>query len=288
MNVCFFHLFHLQHSVFVFLISIYRYFCPNGSTEAQPKENYCKEGHYCPGGTADQRPCPPNAMANYTHAENCTLCPAGYYCEKAGVPILCEKGSYCPAGTGTNLQACPRGTYGPEKGYQTVQDCKPCDAGRYCNSSGATSSGPNCNKGHWCLFGVDRPDPIGVNKTSGDPHLNSSCPDGRETGYGGKCPAGSYCPEGAKEPEPCEPGFYGPIDGLEFCSECLEGYYCPDSGMTNSTVYECPEGHYCPKGTKYAHERKCDPGTYNDEVRQSSKADCKPCKPGYYCPVPGE
>lgn len=63
----------------------------------------------------------------------CNECPAGYYCLASnGQKVICPEGYYCPAGTGMDWQACPRGTYSNTTGLQDVSQCKPCDAGKYC------------------------------------------------------------------------------------------------------------------------------------------------------------
>ena len=107
-------------------------------------------------------------------------------------------GYYCPAGTGKDLKSCPRGTYGPEKGYYEVSQCKPCKAGMYCGYEHMVNVTTKCAAGHWCAYGVDRPKPFGRNSSDCNRIDNTSCPhfDGRETGLGGICPLGSYCPEG--------------------------------------------------------------------------------------------
>ena len=106
-------------------------------------------------------------------------------------------GYYCPAGTGKDLKSCPRGTYGPEKGYYEVSQCKPCKAGMYCGQEHMMNVTTKCAPGHWCAYGVDRPQPVGRNITILELY-NTSCPhyDGRETGFGGICPLATYCPEG--------------------------------------------------------------------------------------------
>lgn len=107
-------------------------------------------------------------------------------------------GYYCPAGTGKDWKSCPRGTYGPEKGYYELSQCKPCKAGLYCGFEHMVNVTTECAAGHWCARGVDRHKPFGRNATDFGDIYNTSCPhfDGRETGLGGICPVGNYCPEG--------------------------------------------------------------------------------------------
>ena len=274
------------HTLFLFFS---RYYCPPGQSLKEPPLYHCRVGHYCPGGTADQQPCPINQMANYTHAEKCDLCPAGFYCLQSGVPVECEKGFYCPAGTGKDLRPCPRGTYGPERQYNSVLDCKPCPSGKYCPFQNATTHAGECNPGHWCAYGVDRVDPIGLNQTLNETEsTNATCYDGKETGYGGRCPEGHYCPRGAEKPIPCSTGTYAPIQGLEACYPCLKGFYCPANGLKDYQTYPCPAGHYCPNNTKAVNENPCPVGTFSDREGNVDLTDCKECSPGRFCPTQGK
>jgi len=269
----------------------FRYYCPPGQSLKEPPEYYCRIGHYCPGGTSDQKPCAINEMANYTHAQECDLCPAGFYCLKSGIPVECEKGYYCPAGTGKDLRPCPRGTIGSERQYNSVIDCKPCPAGKYCGYQNASTYTGLCDVGHWCEYGVDRPNPIGVNQTLNETASslnNETCTDGRETGYGGICPAGHFCIAGSERPEPCDIGQYGPIEGLGECYPCMKGFYCPENKMTDYSMYVCPKGHYCPNNTKTANQFPCPIGTFSDKTGNTELSDCQECSPGRFCPVPGE
>ena len=230
-------------------------------------------------------------MANYTGAHQCQPCPEGFYCLTSGVPLPCTEGYYCPAGTGHDLRACPRGTIGTQKKYTKLQDCQPCPPGKYCANEHQTVSAGSCAAGHWCLYGVDRSNPIGVNITACNATYNETCPfyyDGRETGSGGKCPVGHYCPLGTSIPKSCAPGTYAPIEQLSVCYPCMEGYYCPYENMTDYHSYPCPKGYYCPNGTKTANEFACPKGKYNDQTRRTTIHDCISCKPGRYCPSTGK
>ena len=170
-----------------------------------------------------------------------------------------------------------------------VSQCKPCDPGKYCGFEHAGNYTGDCDPGHWCKYGVDRPDPIGNNVTACNAsHSNTSCPhyDGRETGYGGICPVGHYCPRGSDTPLRCPPGTYGPVTKLAECWTCPMGYYCPG----NNSDYEtrpCPKGYYCPNGTSDLYQFPCSPGTYNNRTRQTRRDDCVSCAPGMYCPTQG-
>ena len=106
------------------------------------------------------------------------------------------------------------------------------------------------------------------------------------------CPAGSYCPVLAgykilyKDYEyKCPKGTYNKLEGRVYeyeCTECDEGYYCDEKGLTDVDDRECPTGHFCPKGT--ADPWECLPGTYQPNTGGSEEEDCTPCPKGSYCP----
>lgn len=273
----------------VVVISICRYYCPGGNSVKDPHQFFCTIGHFCPGGTSEPIPCQNNSFAKATHAKECSLCPAGFFCKIAGVPKNCTRGYYCPYGTGIDLKPCPKGTYGAQETLERVSQCKSCDPGKYCAYEHATNYTDECDPGHWCAYGVDRPDPIGDNITVYNASSgNDSCPhyDGRETGYGGICPIGHYCPRGSKAPLLCPAGKYCPVPKLSEGLTCVEGYYCPG----NNSEYEsrpCPQGYFCPNGTSQPYQFPCPPGTYNNRTRRTRIDDCVSCSPGFYCPVEG-
>lgn len=159
---------------------------------------------------------------NHTHAVTCYDCPAGYYCKGQGQNAICPIGYYCPSGTGLDWLSCPRGTYSDVEGLYAEVQCKPCPGGKYCDGEHLDAPTGDCAQGHWCVSGIDREYPNGVNKT--DP-LNNTCYDDRQVGFGGLCPVGSYCPGGVSSvfPIPCENGTYADVEGLDKCISCPEG-----------------------------------------------------------------
>ena len=102
-------------------------------------------------------------------------------------------------------------------GLYHVDQCKPCQAGYYCDSEHLTNVTDQCSAGYYCVHGVDRPDPDGDNATS------CSYYDSRQTGYGGQCPVGHYCVEGTVQPEPCAAGTYAASEGMDACLPCEPG-----------------------------------------------------------------
>ena len=76
-----------------------------------------------------------------------------------------------------------------------------------------------CAEGYYCVSGMDRPEPDGDNSTA----TGSWCYNGRQTGYGGRCPAGHYCERGSSFPVPCEAGTYAASEGQSTCETCVAG-----------------------------------------------------------------
>nr|XP_023681774.1 uncharacterized protein LOC111851265 [Paramormyrops kingsleyae] len=127
-------------------------------------------------------------------AEDCSVCPAGYFCPHASTirPSPCGAGSYSADGSAV---------------------CLPCQRGHYC-SNDATSqeamlSQMVCPAGLLCSQGLDR-----------EPQRSSTL-----------CPKGFYCPGGSVDPNPipCPNGTYGSQAGLrklEECTTCPAGHFC--------------------------------------------------------------
>lgn len=86
----------------------------------------------------------------------------------------------------------------------------------------------DCAAGHWCVHGIDRQYPNGINQSQ---PLNNSCYDDRQSGFGGICPVGHYCPGGTSSiyPQVCENGTYAPSEGMAACDPCHESKYSQDS-----------------------------------------------------------
>lgn len=249
----------------------------------------CVAGHYClvGTGTATQYPCPLGTFLNTTGASSqsqciscepkmaCTRtglaapntpCMAGYYCSggnNASNPAHaeCPIGNYCPEGSATPIP-CPAGTIAPNTRNTNITDCKQCPPGNYCTpTSTALGKSLPCDPGYICVKGASVARPT----------------DGT-TGY--VCPKGHYCPSGAVRPLVCEPGTYGPNEGLGTCRNCTAGQTCPTQAM-NSTE-PCPSGHYCPLGTS-DNGTACPLGTYNPLPGQALSTACLPCPGGRFC-----
>ena len=282
------------------------YYCDNGNFSS-PVTSYelfpCPKGHYCPPLTKKKNefPCPLGTFNDQTRVEaqeNCTLCLPGKVCSMKGlispdkechagficrsgaflqspndstVNGRCPQGSFCPKGT-EQPKPCPVGSFNPLLQGESIQDCKSCKAGHYCNETGMTSSGPACHEGFICRNG----------STSPEEKL---------------CPLGHYCPEGTMTPRKCMEGHYSDKEGIgraDMCKKCKESYYCPDPGQSES-IHPCWAGYYCPPGEKNptklcttgfycpngtAKPLSCNPGSFTSSEGQY---ECTTCAAGYYC-----
>lgn len=191
-----------------------------------------------------------------TSIDNCTECPAGYYCQDRGLseptgmckaghicyggaladdPVYnndpsgnqtiitwgdtCHEGYYCPEGTALMIP-CPRGTYNPDRsGQSEAAACKPCDPGKYCNSTALTDTTGNCDPGYYCLGGAYISDPI-------------------DNVTGNICPPYHYCEGDTDVPLPCVTGMYANSSGSASCDYCIAGYLC----------YAAEAPRICPQG----------------------------------------
>lgn len=150
------------------------YYCPVNSTDQMPSATFCPVGHYCPSGSAQPLPCRNGTYMNHTHAPACYACPPSYYCPFAGKIKKCPQGYYCPAGTAQDIRACPRGTYGARDMLSEINQCTPCDAGKFCDGSALIAASGDCDAGYWCRSGVDLRNPGPGNSTDTNSTIVSS------------------------------------------------------------------------------------------------------------------
>ena len=85
----------------------------------------------------------------------------------------------------------------------------------------------------------------------------------------------------------CSPGFYNNKYLQHNCTKCVEGYFCPNSGMSTYVEYLCIAGHYCPEGT--AIPVRCPAGTFSPLTIYGNYdvKNCTACSSGYYCATAG-
>ncbi|EQC38608.1 hypothetical protein, variant [Saprolegnia diclina VS20] len=296
------------------------YFCKFGNYQPNPL-NYnqsllpwqqrsggaCPIGYYCTQNTTDPLPCPGNSsrLSPFgTELYDCAECPAGKSCLDGAVTVDCPVGFYCPQAQ--LPQPCPKGTFNPSTGASAVENCIPCQAGRYCNRTASINDTAfDCPAGSFCLRGAPdaSPCPAGTYlPTTGGSSVASCriCPPGYECPLGSitpiVCEAGFYCPSGSGNMTICAPGYYCPFNSTAGVP-CSAGYYCP-MGAFNQTA--CTFGTYCPprasspipcpfgslsllrpNGSLYRSLAEacqlCPKGTYGNG------ANCTMCPEGYVC-----
>eukprot|EP00057_Strongylocentrotus_purpuratus_P010951 XP_011665425.1 PREDICTED: proprotein convertase subtilisin/kexin type 5 [Strongylocentrotus purpuratus] len=114
-------------------------------------------GNICPKSSPAAMRCPDGEFNNITGRADCFTCPQGFYCADGERLLECPRGHYCPEGTGSNGSIpCPHGTYNPDLGLASEDQCQPCAPGYYCTQLGAysfgianASAGP-CDPGYYC------------------------------------------------------------------------------------------------------------------------------------------
>jgi hypothetical protein len=124
------------------------------------------------------------------------------------------------------------------------------------------------------------------------------------------CEAGTSCLVGSTTPKHCDPGTFGPRNGLRLCQDCEGGQYqmakqqlacivCPKGWLQNLTQSvrcdECKEGHHGPTTAAIVCQ-SCAEGQYQNLIAQEgclycpagfaqsneTSSSCRPCLPGTY------
>jgi len=182
---------------------------------------------------------------------------------------------------------CPAGFYRSASQAQSLSDCLPCNAGRYC-APGSVSMGM-CPLGFYCTNVTTAPSPcppgtFGAATGLPDESSCTDCPAGRAclnvslsapnaicaAGYycpqksataspsSTLCPVGHYCPAQSGAPIPCPSGKFQKLTGQSACSACTAGNFCPANATVDPQL--CLPGFYCPEGTQSANAYPCPAG----------------------------
>ncbi|KAL8273754.1 hypothetical protein Esti_002354 [Eimeria stiedai] len=296
------------------------------STGLPRPRTICPAGAYCPEGTAISAgtPCPAGTWSSQTGLTSISECKrvrAGVYSYEGATSVdghgRCAKGYYCPEGSADPFAAsCPPGTYNPEEGGVSVDDCLPCPEGKDC-SEFAVSEPRECPTSHFCPPNSTRPVACPTGTYSKESGLKSEsqcikCPAGKfcsraglavpagscEPGflcYGGArvskptdgitgeiCPPGGYCLAGAERVTPCPHGYYNPRAGATSPSACIIcplGDYCDGAAVTTGGIAgPCQEGFYCLEGSSSATSFPTPQGYFAPPGSSSPLA----CYPGTY------
>ena len=247
------------------------FYCLEGTRD--PLE--CPAGSYCPLNSSVPLACPAGTYSDTPGLEStneCTQCPDGYDCTGTNLTTYedypCQLGSFCVAGA---VYGCPGGTYGPNVGAASVDDCVTCPAGNYCpygNSSVGTIVPIPCGSGYQCYEGEIEPQLCPAGFYCSEETMNV-------------CPAGYYCPIGTAYPIACEkPGTYCPERSFQELV-CLNGtivepkQISADAGLefNLSSLVSSSQNNSC---------RDCPPGTYQP-YWDVNRTTCDPCHAGYIC-----
>ena len=234
-------------------------------------DDKCEDGFFADGGEDACLPCPNGVECPSIYVSATTPCDEGTYSPVGQSSCFgCPAGSYCPSPT-TGEYPCPLGTYSlvnatnctscpPGHACPTALDVVPCVEGYY--SPGGLTACVDCAPGYRC------------------PNASSS-----SSPPGSACAAGTWC-DPPSVVELCPLGTYGnttagrSVDHA--CAPCPPGYYCGVEGTILTTMDLCETGGYCPE--RSAAPTVCARGTYNAERGSTSRGDCLPCPPGFYCP----
>ncbi|KAF8823037.1 PAN domain-containing protein, partial [Cardiosporidium cionae] len=263
--------------------------CNRGAIEAM--DILVSPGYFANSNALQPIPCSPGTFTRNFGQIGCLPCPSGFYCNIPAMsrPLLCPYGAYCPNEGNSNFFICPTGTFNPYEGAQSLEECLPCPAGKFCQNKGLRFPSGECLKGFICRNG----------SVSAAPTIS--------TASGGPCPAGHYCEEGTLSPSPCSKGMFLPYERATsnascipclpgkyrkfdlYCAshglalptgDCMAGYYCDsESALPSPFKGRCPLGSFCEEGAITA--LPCPPGTFNNET---GSHQCYTCPAGYICP----
>ncbi|XP_071505045.1 uncharacterized protein [Diadema antillarum] len=247
------------------------WYCSGGANETQPTNNggECQPGYYCPRGSSAPVLCTAGEYCDLAGlARPTNSCDPGYYCPTGSDNPRqedCTIGHYCPLGSALPVP-CSNGTYNPSLNQDEFSDCLPCQAGYYCNETGASTTSGICAARYYCPAGQVTPTPADF-----------------------LCPTGHYCVENLPAPTRCQDGTYQDQMGRDSCLTCEPGYFCDNTlyAVSDLSNASCPSGYYCPAGTKRANEFPCPPGTYNNLTNSVNESSCTPCLAGFFCQTPG-
>ena len=94
-----------------------------------------------------------------------------------------------------------QGTFNPNTGLSSVDQCTACIPGQYCDSEGLNATSGSCDPGYYCPAGQ-----------------NSSRPESFP------CTLAHYCPSNSSEPLPCAEGTYMNHTHGAVCYTCEAGW----------------------------------------------------------------
>jgi hypothetical protein len=252
--------------------------CPEGTVVPRslcPVGQFCLAGSYrgayCANGTY-------GATEGLLSQNECSPCPARYYCTHGNITDLCSAGYFCKTRQGS-----------PAPAFDTTQYS---DTRTLLTALQALDGGP-CFPGAYCPQGTGYPLPcanstVRANAYGDAPSSCGPCPAGYTCAVGNPvpedCAPGKYCPEGQSAID-CPRGRYQPYtirSNLDDCLVCPPGFFCNATSITSYTHWPCPTGHFCLNGTTQPLD--CPSGTFRNTLGAAKQGDCFTCPPGRYCP----
>ena len=234
----------------------------------------CEIGYFCINGI--RYPCPPGTYGDKkleTRPTCSGLCSAGYWCGSASTKPTQHKcggtNAYCPMGSSVPSYV-TKGHFTNEHKHPMTRDLQSM-----------------CPPGYYCVGGIRIECPAGRFGASSGLH-HSECDGLCSEGY--YCPSAStsqtqercgnstvHCPEGSALPLITPPGYYSTISKYKWEIDHIKLNH---DNSTLAAAKVCEMGYWCLHGKKF----QCPEGTYGEVIGSSTEDDCKPCKPGYYCP----
>jgi len=180
------------------------------------------------------RPCPPGSFSN-TGNLRCGNCGPGW-CTNITYCILCPVGTYSNRSNSTECTDCSDGFIAKNK---NTTKCSSCRAGETSSSDHTVC--------HACAPGTANPRPGGQCL----PCLRGQFQANYNSYNCTPCPPASWNDQiGQATCVNCGQGHWGVAVGAsapDACSDCPEGYYCPQPRTTKPLP--CPSDHYCEKGS---------------------------------------
>lgn len=204
---------------------------------------------------------------------------------------------------------CPNGEYFQWPSCRTCPVITPCDDGYYNQGCSATSSGvctpcEPCPSGYW---------KAGCGGASAG--VCYECNSGISSNDILPCPPGTFSNAGTIDVSgclPCPPGKYSNVfnasvcqdcplarhqeTGMQFCTECMGGYYLENSVCVACDTSVCSGGTQlmrcsgdrpgycdsCPTSIGAEFPVRCPAGTYGSQPGLAASSACTPCQAGKY------
>lgn len=117
----------------------------------------CPTGHYCPPGSSVAQPCPPVSIVSlretlFFFIFFMLLSHTSFYQLHLILFDIIHVVKWC--------YLIFQGSYSDQPGGDSVQHCRPCEAGWYCSRAGLSDPQGLCSPGHYCTSGASTASPV--------------------------------------------------------------------------------------------------------------------------------